>query len=107
MRFEVRPFKTLAGIIGFHLTKTTKWYPAANCIIERFRRYLTARLLCHAHKYWVEAVLLVYTGIFSAWKKALNASLVELVYKKPCIFWQYSSPSHSPTTPTLLTSKPC
>jgi hypothetical protein len=24
MRFEVRPFKTLAGIIGFHLTKTTK-----------------------------------------------------------------------------------
>lgn len=27
-------------------------------------------------------------------------------YENPCIFRQYSSPSHSPTTPTLLTSKP-
>jgi len=106
MRFEARPFKTLAGIIGFHLIKAKKWYPAAKCIIKRFHRYLTARLLCHAHKYWVEAVLLVFTGNFSAWKKAIDASSADLVYEKPCICWQYSSPSHSPTKPTLLTSKP-
>jgi hypothetical protein len=106
MQFEARPFKTLAGIIGFHLTKSTKWYPAAKCIIERFHRYLTARLLSHAHKYWVEAVLLVFTSTFSAWKKTLDASSADLVYEKPCISWQYSSPSYSSTTPKLLTSKP-
>jgi hypothetical protein len=61
--------------------------------------------LCHAHEYWVEAALLVFTGILSAWKKALEASAAELVYEKPCIFRQYPSPSHSPTKPTLFTSK--
>jgi hypothetical protein len=42
----------------------------------------------------------------SARKKALKASAAELVYEKPCICRQYSSPSQSPTTPKLLTSKP-
>jgi hypothetical protein len=30
-------------------------------MIERLHQYLTARLLCHAHEYWAEAVLLVFT----------------------------------------------
>ena len=105
-RFEARPFKTLVGITGFHLPRTTKWYPAANCMIERLHRYLTARLWCHAHEYWAEAVLLVFTGILNSRKKALETSSAELVYENPCIFRQYPSSNHSPTTPTLLTSKP-
>jgi hypothetical protein len=36
MRLKVRAFKTLAGITGFHLTRITKWYPAANCMIESY-----------------------------------------------------------------------
>lgn len=96
----------MAGITGFHLRRATKWCPAANCMIEKLHQYLTARLLCHTHEYWAEALLLVFTGILNAWKKALKASSAELVYEKPCLFRQYSSPSQSPTTPTLLTSKP-
>ena len=75
-------------------------------MIERLHRYLTARLWCHAHEYWAEAVLLVFTGILNSRKKALETSSAELVYENPCIFRQYPSSNHSPTTPTLLTSKP-
>jgi cleavage and polyadenylation specificity factor subunit 1 len=53
----------------------TSFHPAANGLVERFRRMLKAAIMCHADQHWTEALPLALLGIRTSFKVDLQASV--------------------------------
>jgi cleavage and polyadenylation specificity factor subunit 1 len=47
-QFKSQLFQSLARLCGIQLSRTTAHHPAANGLVERFRRTLKAAIMCHA-----------------------------------------------------------
>ena len=58
-QFESQLFHSLATMCGIHLSRTTAFYPAANCLVEPMHRSLKAATMCRAQGRWTEDLPLV------------------------------------------------
>jgi cleavage and polyadenylation specificity factor subunit 1 len=91
---------------SIQLSQTTVHHPAANGLVERFRRTLKAAIVCHADQHWTEALLLVLLRIRTAFKEDLQASVAELVYGEPLrIPGELLAPTADPMNPAHLNTK--
>jgi transposase InsO family protein len=58
-QFGSQLFHSLAKLCGIKLSRKTASHPAANRLLERFHRTMTAAIMCHADQHWTEALPLV------------------------------------------------
>ncbi|XP_033232021.1 uncharacterized protein LOC117182999 [Belonocnema kinseyi] len=58
-------FKALLQLIGCNRIPTTAHHPAANKIIKRWHRCLSAAIMCHTDKEWSQTVSTVLLGLRS------------------------------------------
>jgi hypothetical protein len=99
-QFESQHFHSLAKLCGIQLSRTTAHHPAANGLMERFRRTLKAAIMCHANQQWTEELPLVLMGILTAFKDDLQASVIALMYGEPLrIPGELLTPTADPVDP--------
>ncbi|GFS70976.1 transposon Ty3-I Gag-Pol polyprotein [Nephila pilipes] len=101
-QFEASLFDALSKFLGTEKRHTTPYHPAANGQEERLHRQLKAAIMGHGNAQWTTVLPTILMGFQATWKKDLQATTAEMIYRAPIRlpgeFLCPSKPSADPVT---------